>query len=82
MPDLVLVPLVLTALAGLVVVAAVNSVASLFYYLRWIGPAFDRSGAPAADGTARPVAALSAGTAAVASVGVGLAAGAVLAPLA
>ncbi|MCF6509974.1 NADH-quinone oxidoreductase subunit N [Blastococcus sp. MG754426] len=34
------------ALAWLVVVAAVNTVASLFYYLRWVAPAF--AGVPAA----------------------------------
>ncbi|WP_041776299.1 NADH-quinone oxidoreductase subunit N [Blastococcus saxobsidens] len=34
------------ALAWLVVVAAINTVASLFYYLRWIAPAF--AGVPAA----------------------------------
>ncbi|WP_100497686.1 NADH-quinone oxidoreductase subunit N [Geodermatophilus chilensis] len=38
------------ALAWLVVVAAVNTVASLFYYLRWIAPAF--AGVPAAPVTA------------------------------
>ncbi|MQY07891.1 NADH-quinone oxidoreductase subunit N [Actinomadura macrotermitis] len=32
-------------LAWLAVVAAVNSVASVFYYLRWIGPVFARSAA-------------------------------------
>ncbi len=31
-------------LAWLVVVAAVNTVASLFYYLRWLAPVFDRRG--------------------------------------
>lgn len=34
--------------AWLVVVAAVNTVASLYYYLRWIAPAFARPGPPAA----------------------------------
>lgn len=38
------------ALAWLVVVAAINTVASLFYYLRWIAPGF--AGVPAAPGDA------------------------------
>ncbi|WP_448610085.1 NADH-quinone oxidoreductase subunit N [Geodermatophilus sp. URMC 60] len=38
------------ALVWLVVVAAVNTVASLFYYLRWIAPAF--AGVPAGPATA------------------------------
>jgi NADH-quinone oxidoreductase subunit N len=64
----------------LVVVAAVNTVASLFYYLRWIAPAFERTGAAqAAPPAVRPIAAGSAVAAAVASVALGLAAGAVLA---
>ncbi|MGI8537417.1 MAG: NADH-quinone oxidoreductase subunit N [Mycobacteriales bacterium] len=67
-------------LGWLVVVAAVNTVASLFYYLRWIAPAFDRTGgAPAAPPAVRPIAAVSAVAAAVASVALGIAAGAVLA---
>ncbi len=64
----------------LVVIAAVNTVASLFYYLRWIAPAFDRTGAAQVAAPAvRPIAAFSAVAAAIASVGLGLAAGAVLA---
>jgi len=64
----------------LVVIAAVNTVASLFYYLRWIAPMF-RTADSAADVVAGPqrwsrVAALGA---AVVSVLVGLGAGAVLA---
>lgn len=64
----------------LVVIAAVNTVASLFYYLRWIGPVF-RTTDSAVDVVAGPrrwsrVAALGA---AVVSVLVGLGAGAVLA---
>lgn len=31
-------------LGWLVVIAAANTVASLFYYLRWLGPVFDRTG--------------------------------------
>jgi len=66
--------------AWLVVVAAVNTVASLFYYLRWIAPAFDRTGAAqAAPPAVRPIAALSAVTSSGASVLLGIAAGAVLA---
>lgn len=69
--------------AWLVVVAAINTVASLFYYLRWIGPAFDRDApATAADtsaGDARPVARACAAIAAAASVAVGVGAGLVLA---
>lgn len=65
--------------AWLVVVAAVNTVASLFYYLRWLAPVFDRTGVPAANPPSeRPVARTSALVAGVASVLVGLAAGGVL----
>jgi len=64
----------------LVVVAAGNTVASLFYYLRWIAPVFQREGAAqAAPPPVRPIAAVSAVAAAVASVALGIAAGAVLA---
>ncbi|WP_179646769.1 NADH-quinone oxidoreductase subunit N [Spinactinospora alkalitolerans] len=72
-------------LGWLVVVAAVNTVASLFYYLRWILPVF--RAAPAregADGAAEPsgdVARWSAGiavTAAAASLGLGVASSPVL----
>lgn len=68
-------------LAWLVVVAAVNTVASLFYYLRWLGPVFS-----AGSGSARPGRAargpvtrgwpeLATVSAAVATVGLGLLAG-------
>lgn len=63
--------------AWLVVVAALNTVASLFYYLRWVAPVFDRkgsSGLPAA--VAAPWAANVAVIAAIASVGLGIAAAA------
>jgi NADH-quinone oxidoreductase subunit N len=65
--------------AWLVVVAAVNTVASLFYYLRWIAPAFRPSDGtadtgPAAAPWARPVALV---TAALTLV-VGIAAGVLL----
>lgn len=61
----------------LAVLAAVNTVASVFYYLRWIVPAVSRGdgAAPAAeDGLARSVAY----TAAAISLGLGTAAGPVL----
>ncbi len=61
--------------AALVVIAAVNTVASLYYYLRWAGPVFDRagcSGRPAAN--AAPYATVAAVASAVASLGLGVAA--------
>jgi NADH-quinone oxidoreductase subunit N len=67
----------------LVVVAAVNTVASLFYYLRWVGPAFSRTGAEqAAPPQVRPIALTCAVAAATASVVLGVGSGAVLALLA
>ena len=64
----------------LVAVAALNTVASLFYYLRWLAPAFARTGGSQAGPLpARPIAMACAVTAAVASVLLGLASGAVLA---
>ncbi len=67
-------------LGWLVVVAAVNTVASLFYYLRWLAPVFAREGAAqAAPPPVRSVAQASAVTAAAASLALGLGAGAVLA---
>lgn len=63
----------------LVAVAAVNTVASLVYYLRWLGPVFDRTGAnQAAPPVLRPIAGACAVAAAVASLGLGVAAGTVL----
>jgi NADH-quinone oxidoreductase subunit N len=50
------------ALVWLVVVAAINTVASLFYYLRWIAPAF--AGVPAVPARAEEPAATGARTAA------------------
>ncbi|WP_090588381.1 NADH-quinone oxidoreductase subunit N [Arthrobacter subterraneus] len=41
-------------LAWLVAIAAINTVASLFYYLRWIMPAFQRTPAPASRQVDRP----------------------------
>ena len=66
----------------LVVVAAVNTVISLFYYLRWLAPVFrspDPGADPGADGVAEPWSRAAALTAAAASVAVGLGAGVVLA---
>jgi NADH-quinone oxidoreductase subunit N len=63
----------------LVVVAAVNTVASLFYYLRWFGPAFDRRVVTLEPMRVVPTAAVCALAAAAASLALGLAGGAVLA---
>ena len=66
-------------LGWLVAIAAVNTVASLFYYLRWLAPVFDRhGGAQAAPAPVQPIARACAVSAATASVVLGLAAGAVL----
>ncbi|MGA5499823.1 NADH-quinone oxidoreductase subunit N [Streptomyces umbrinus] len=67
--------------AWLAVLAAVNTVASLFYYLRWIVPAVSRGASPGlaeGDRTARVVAY----AATAVSVGLGLAGGPVLDALA
>ncbi|MQA35617.1 NADH-quinone oxidoreductase subunit N [Modestobacter roseus] len=74
-------------LAWLVVVAAVNTVISLAYYLRWLVPALSREGRPAHDGDEdderepddRPWARGAAATGAVGVLAVGLGAGAVTA---
>lgn len=66
----------------LVVVAAVNTVASLFYYLRWIAPTFraaDTATVPAPSRPVRPWASGAAITGAICTMAVGLGAGAVLA---
>ncbi|MEU0715730.1 NADH-quinone oxidoreductase subunit N [Streptomyces lavendulocolor] len=63
--------------AWLAVVAAVNTVASLFYYLRWIRPAVSDGGAGASRAVARPNAVLACAMA-VASVILGIAGGPVL----
>ncbi len=61
--------------AWLVVVAAVNTVASLFYYLRWLAPVFDRSGVSGRpESRRRPYAQTAAAVAGVASLVLGLAA--------
>ncbi len=65
-------------LVWLVVVAALNSVASLFYYLRWIAPAFRRGGPEAEPDRSRTSASVAAVLAAACVLGLGLAAGAVL----
>ncbi|MEU4062649.1 NADH-quinone oxidoreductase subunit N [Streptomyces wedmorensis] len=63
--------------AWLAVLAAVNTVASLFYYLRWIVPAVSRGDGAAITAEDRPARGV-AYTATVMSVGLGLAAGPVL----
>lgn len=66
-------------LGWLVAVAAANTVASLFYYLRWLGPAFDRSAeADRPAGHYARVAGVCAVVAAAMSVLLGLGAGLVL----
>lgn len=67
--------------AWLVVVAIVNTIASLFYYLRWIAPAFQRAPEPEAADALQPAGRWSAAgayAAGVVSLLLGLAAGAVL----
>jgi NADH-quinone oxidoreductase subunit N len=66
--------------AWLVVLAAVNTVASLFYYLRWIVPVVS-SGAPEHTHTGGQAPRLIAYGSAAASLALGLAAGPVLALL-
>ncbi|MEU8522433.1 NADH-quinone oxidoreductase subunit N [Streptomyces sp. NBC_01216] len=66
--------------AWLAVLAAVNTVASLFYYLRWIVPALSRGGDAALTDGERGARCLAHGAAA-ASLALGLAAGPVLAVL-
>lgn len=63
--------------AWLAVVAAVNTVASLFYYLRWIVPSVSRTGTPGSAAGNRP-ARVVAYTAATLSLLLGLAGGPVL----
>ncbi|MFJ9542117.1 NADH-quinone oxidoreductase subunit N [Streptomyces sp. NPDC101225] len=66
--------------AWLAVVAAVNTAASLFYYLRWIGPAFLARGTGGDVRTSRTASVIAYG-AATGSVVLGLLGGAVLAVL-
>ncbi|WP_328478584.1 NADH-quinone oxidoreductase subunit N [Streptomyces sp. NBC_00377] len=63
--------------AWLAVLAAVNTVASLFYYLRWIVPAVSRTGTPGPAEGDRAARYVAYGAAAV-SLGLGLAGGPVL----
>lgn len=63
--------------AWLAVLAAANTVASLFYYLRWIRPALGTAGEPGPRVLVRP-AALTAYVTAAASVALGVTAGPVL----
>ncbi|MEU6141112.1 NADH-quinone oxidoreductase subunit N [Streptomyces sp. NPDC047081] len=63
--------------AWLAVLAAANTVASLFYYLRWIVPTVSRTGAQAQTGGGRAARLLAYAAAAV-SLGLGLAGGPVL----
>lgn len=68
-------------LVWLVVVAGVNTVASLFYYLRWIGPAFLETPAEGGAGALRPAgrwSAYSAYAAALIVLALGVASGAAL----
>ncbi|MFF4985769.1 NADH-quinone oxidoreductase subunit N [Streptosporangium saharense] len=65
--------------AWLAVVAALNTVASLFYYLRWIVPVFRPAPSPGGDVPVRS-AALTAYAAATASLVLGVAGGVVLPP--
>jgi len=67
-------------LAWLVVVAAINTVASLFYYLRWLAPMFARVGAEVgAPAPGRPWASRTAVMGALVILIIGIAAGPVLA---
>lgn len=61
----------------LVLLAAANTVLSLFYYLRWIAPTF-RSGPPPAADDRRPHATVAAVVAGGCVLGLGLLAGPVL----
>ncbi|MET9293097.1 NADH-quinone oxidoreductase subunit N [Streptomyces sp. NPDC003077] len=66
--------------AWLALLAVANTVASLFYYLRWIAPVFSgpAQDAPGAPSPARTPAGVVAGTAAVLSVALGLVGGPLL----
>ena len=65
-------------LAWLVVVAAVNTVASLFYYLRWLAPMFARNSPRSVTPYRRPWAERATILGAVVTVTIGVAAGLVL----
>jgi NADH-quinone oxidoreductase subunit N len=64
--------------AWLVVVAVVNTVASLFYYMRWLAPMFARNSARSVELSRRPWAGRASIVGAVATVTIGVAAGLVL----
>lgn len=65
-------------LAWLVVVALVNSLASLFYYMRWLAPMFARKPEQLLDSSQRPWAGRASIVGALASVAIGVFAGLVL----
>ena len=65
-------------LAWLVVVAAVNTVASLFYYLRWLAPIFARNSPRSGEPSRRPWAERATILGAVVTVTIGVTAGFVL----
>ncbi|MES2094832.1 MAG: NADH-quinone oxidoreductase subunit N [Actinomycetota bacterium] len=65
-------------LSWLVVVAVINTVASLFYYMRWLAPMFARNSLRSDEPSQRPWAARASIVGAVLSVAIGLAAGLVL----
>ncbi|NDU75775.1 NADH-quinone oxidoreductase subunit N [Actinomadura sp. DSM 109109] len=65
--------------AWLAVVAAVNTVASVYYYLRWIVPLFRRPPGPPRRPSGAPAAAAVAAAAALLSLALGVAGGAALA---
>lgn len=65
-------------MAWLAVLAAINTVASLFYYLRWIAPMFRNEASGRTDGSESRTARHGAVTAATLSLALGLAAGLVL----
>ncbi|NHA67659.1 NADH-quinone oxidoreductase subunit N [Phycicoccus flavus] len=68
-------------MAWLVVVVLVNTLASLFYYLRWVAPALRRTEPAAGLASVRPWSAWTAGVAAAVSVLLGVAAGPLFAAL-
>lgn len=65
-------------LAWLVVVAAVNSVASLFYYVRWLAPMFARNSPRSVERSRRPWAETATIIGAVVTVAIGVGAGLML----
>ncbi len=65
-------------LSWLVVVAVINTVASLFYYMRWLAPMFARNSLRSDEPSQRPWAARASIVGAALSIAIGLAAGLVL----